>query len=56
MIDIRASKPLAKVIGARRETQRHLECLTRQIMARMAINRSLPLETEIRPVPDCPSC
>lgn len=34
MIDIRASKPLAKAIGARRETQRHLECLTRQIMAR----------------------
>jgi hypothetical protein len=34
MIDISASKPLAKAIGARRETQRHLECLTRQIMAR----------------------
>ncbi len=34
MIDIRASKPLAKAIGARRETQRHPECLTRQIMAR----------------------
>ena len=33
MIDIRASKPLAKAIGARRETRRHLECLTRQIMA-----------------------
>ena len=34
MIDIRTSKPLAKAIGARRETQRHLDCLTRQIAAR----------------------
>jgi hypothetical protein len=34
MIDIRASKPLAKAIVARREIQRHLECLTRQIRAR----------------------
>lgn len=34
MFDIRASKPLAKAIGVRRETQRHRGCLTRQIMAR----------------------
>jgi hypothetical protein len=34
MIDIRTSKPLAKAIGARRDIQRHLECLTRQIAAR----------------------
>lgn len=34
MIDVHASKPLAKAIGARRETQRHLDCLTRQIAAR----------------------
>ncbi|HEX8048349.1 hypothetical protein [Rhizobium sp.] len=34
MIDALASKPLAKAIGARREMQRHLDCLTRQITAR----------------------
>lgn len=34
MIDVLASKPLAKAIGARRETLRHLDCLTRQIAAR----------------------
>ncbi|SFB56863.1 hypothetical protein SAMN03159496_05196 [Rhizobium sp. NFR07] len=34
MIDIRAPKQRAKTIRAPRETQRHLECLTRQIMAR----------------------
>ncbi len=34
MIDVLVSKPLAKAIGARRETQRHLDCLTRQIAAR----------------------
>jgi hypothetical protein len=34
MIDVRTSKPLAKAIGARRETERHLDCLTRQIAAR----------------------
>jgi hypothetical protein len=34
MINVRASKPLAKAIVARREIQRHLECLTRQIRAR----------------------
>lgn len=34
MIDIGVSKPLAKAIGARRETQRHLECLMRQIASR----------------------
>jgi len=34
MTDIGASKPLAKAIGARRQTQRHLECLTRQIVSR----------------------
>ncbi|MGO7028538.1 hypothetical protein ACCS69_32445 [Rhizobium johnstonii] len=34
MINIRASKLLAKAIIARREIQRHLECLTRQIRAR----------------------
>lgn len=34
MIDIFASNPLVKAIGARRETQRHLDCLTRQIAAR----------------------
>jgi hypothetical protein len=34
MIDVRLLRSLAKAIGARRETQRHLECLTRQIAAR----------------------
>lgn len=34
MIEIRTSNPLAKAIGARRETQRHLDCLTRHIAAR----------------------
>ena len=34
MIDVRLLRPLAKAIGARRETQRHLDCLTRQIAAR----------------------
>lgn len=34
MIDVRAPKPLATAIGARGETQRHLDCLTRQIAAR----------------------
>lgn len=34
MIDVRGSKPLAKTIGAQRETQRHLDCLIRQIAAR----------------------
>ena len=34
MIDMRLLRPLAKAIGARRETQRHLDCLTRQIAAR----------------------
>ncbi|MCY1667750.1 hypothetical protein [Rhizobium sp. SL86] len=34
MIDIRLLRPLAKAIGARRETQRHLDCLNRQIAAR----------------------
>lgn len=34
MIDILAPKPLDKAIGARLETLRHLDCLTRQIAAR----------------------
>ncbi|WP_434730683.1 hypothetical protein [Rhizobium binae] len=34
MIDVLSSKPLAKAIAVRRETQRHLDCLTRQIAAR----------------------
>lgn len=34
MINVRVSKPLAKAIVDRREIQRHLECLTRQITAR----------------------
>jgi hypothetical protein len=34
MIDVLAPKPLEKAIGARRETQRHLDCLTRQLAAR----------------------
>lgn len=34
MIDIFASNPLAKAICARRETQRHLDCFSRQIAAR----------------------
>lgn len=34
MTDVLASKPLAKAIGARRETLRHLDCLSRQIAAR----------------------
>ncbi|PVE50706.1 hypothetical protein DC415_22410 [Agrobacterium tumefaciens] len=33
-MNVRASKPLAKAIVARREIQRHLEFLTRQITAR----------------------
>ncbi len=33
MIDLRTLK-VAKALGARRETQRHLDCLTRQIAAR----------------------
>lgn len=36
MIDVRLLRPLAKAIGARRELQRHLDCLTRQIAARAA--------------------
>ncbi|NTB87942.1 hypothetical protein G6M78_22960 [Agrobacterium tumefaciens] len=34
MSEVLFPKPLAKAIGARRETQRHLDCLTRQIAAR----------------------
>lgn len=34
MINALVSMPLAKAIGARRETQRHLDCMTRQIAAR----------------------
>jgi hypothetical protein len=34
MIDNRLLRPLAKAIGAQREIQRHLDCLTRQIAAR----------------------
>lgn len=34
MIDVFVPKPLAEAIGARRETQRHLDCLNRQIAAR----------------------
>lgn len=34
MIDVRPPKLLAKAVIARRETQRHLDCLTRQIAAR----------------------
>lgn len=34
MIDVRLLRPLAKSIDARREAQRHLDCLTRQIAAR----------------------
>lgn len=34
MIDVFAPKPLEKAIYARRETQQHLDCLTRQIAAR----------------------
>ena len=34
MIDVRLLRPLAKAIDARRETKRHLDCLTRQIAAR----------------------
>ena len=34
MINIGVSKLLAKAIGARQETQRHLECLTRKIVSR----------------------
>jgi hypothetical protein len=34
MIDILAPKPLEKAICARRETQRDLDCLNRQIAAR----------------------
>jgi len=34
MIEILTPKPLEKAIGARRETQQHLDCLNRQIAAR----------------------
>ncbi|MEA3537070.1 hypothetical protein [Rhizobium sp. CC-YZS058] len=34
MIDALAPKPLENAIGARRETQRHIDCLNRQIAAR----------------------
>ncbi|MCF1449405.1 hypothetical protein FS815_21690 [Agrobacterium vitis] len=34
MIDVRLFRPLAEAIGAQRETERHLDCLTRQIAAR----------------------
>ncbi|WP_236773883.1 hypothetical protein [Agrobacterium tumefaciens] len=34
MIDVRVLQQLAKAIGAWRKTQRHLDCLTRQIAAR----------------------
>jgi hypothetical protein len=54
MIDIPASKPLAKAICARRETQRHLECLTRQIMARasrQATTVNVQSRTRQRPGP-----
>jgi hypothetical protein len=34
MIDVPVLRPLAKAIGAQREIQRHLDCLTRQIAAR----------------------
>lgn len=34
MTDVLASRPLVKAITARQETQRHLDCLTRQIAAR----------------------
>ncbi|MGV1822730.1 hypothetical protein ACQZ63_26500 [Agrobacterium sp. CG160-95] len=34
MTAVLASRSLAKAIGAQRETQRHLDCLTRQIAAR----------------------
>jgi hypothetical protein len=34
MTDALVSKPRAKAIGARRETLRHLDCLSRQIAAR----------------------
>nr|WP_278500824.1 hypothetical protein [Brucella intermedia] len=34
MIEVLVSKSLAKAIGAQRENQRHLDCLTRQIAAR----------------------
>lgn len=34
LTDIGISKPLAKAIGARRETQRYLQRLTRQIVSR----------------------
>lgn len=34
MMDVLASGSLSKAVSARRETQRHLNCLTRQIVAR----------------------
>ncbi|MCF1464090.1 hypothetical protein GOZ80_23110 [Agrobacterium vitis] len=34
MIDVRPLRPQAKAIGARHETERHLDCPTRQIAAR----------------------
>lgn len=47
MIDVLASKPLAKAIGARRETMRHLDCLTRQIAAR-AGRQAITLKVQSR--------
>ena len=34
MINTLAFRPLAEAVNARRETQRHLDCLSRQIAAR----------------------
>lgn len=34
MIDVFVPKPLAEAVGSWRETQRHLDCLNRQIAAR----------------------
>ncbi|WP_246085213.1 hypothetical protein [Rhizobium glycinendophyticum] len=47
MIDVRAPKPLDKAIGTRRETQRHLDCLARQIAAR-AGRQAIPVKVRSR--------
>ena len=47
MIDVLASRSLATAVSARRETLRHLDCLTRQIAAR-AGRKAITVKTRSR--------
>ena len=47
MIDVLASRSLATAVSARRETLRHLDCLTRQIAAR-AGRQAITVKTRSR--------